>query len=63
MDRWCLICGFEGTNLREWLSWWSTTLPRSGSRVRVPSRALMNKNSFIDENGIVGSLQCRFFVG
>jgi len=31
--------------------------------VRVPSRALMNKNSFIDENGIVGSLQCRFFVG
>ena len=27
-------------NMREWLSWWSTTLPRSGSRVRVPSRAL-----------------------
>ena len=26
---------------REWLSWWSTTLPRSGSRVRVPSRALL----------------------
>ena len=26
--------------MREWLSWWSTTLPRSGSRVRVPSRAL-----------------------
>ena len=25
--------------MREWLSWWSTTLPRSGSRVRVPSRA------------------------
>jgi hypothetical protein len=25
--------------VREWLSWWSTTLPRSGSRVRVPSRA------------------------
>ena len=26
--------------MREWLSWWSTTLPRLGSRVRVPSRAL-----------------------
>ena len=22
--------------MREWLSWWSTTLPRSGSRVRAP---------------------------
>ncbi len=29
--------------MREWLSWWSTTLPRSGSRVRVPSRALKTK--------------------
>ena len=28
--------------MREWLSWWSTTLPRSGPRVRVPSRALIN---------------------
>ncbi len=27
--------------MREWLSWWSTTLPRWGSRVRVPSRALL----------------------
>ena len=27
-------------HMREWLSWWSTTLPRLGSRVRVPSRAL-----------------------
>ena len=27
------------SDLREWLSWWSTTLPRSGPRVRVPSRA------------------------
>ena len=26
--------------MREWLSWWSTTLPRSGSRVRAPSVAL-----------------------
>ncbi len=30
----------DNSNMREWLSWWSTTLPRSGSRVRVPSRAL-----------------------
>lgn len=30
-------------HMREWLSWWSTTLPRSGPRVRVPSRALINK--------------------
>ena len=29
--------------MREWLSWWSATLPRSGSRVRVPSRALVNE--------------------
>ena len=28
--------------MREWLSWWSTTLPRSGPRVRVPSRALVS---------------------
>ena len=28
-------------HMREWLSWWSTTLPRSGPRVRVPSRALL----------------------
>ena len=26
--------------MREWLSWWSTTLPRSGSRVRVLLREL-----------------------
>ena len=26
-------------NMREWLSWWSATLPRSRPRVRVPSRA------------------------
>ena len=31
--------------MREWLSWWSTTLPRSGSRVRVPSRALLNSKN------------------
>ena len=28
-------------HMREWLSWWSTTLPRSGPRVRVPYRALL----------------------
>ena len=28
--------------MHEWLSWWSTTLPRSGPRVRVPSRARIN---------------------
>ena len=27
-------------SMREWLSWWSATLPRSRPRVRVPSRAL-----------------------
>ena len=32
--------------MREWLSWWSTTLPRSGSRVRVPSRALAMKIAY-----------------
>ena len=26
-------------DMREWLSWWSATLPRSRPRVRVPSRA------------------------
>ena len=34
-------------SMREWLSWWSTTLPRLGSRVRVPSRAfLVSGNHF-----------------
>ena len=36
----CLAHGRTQKNMREWLSWWSTTLPRSGPRVRVPSRAL-----------------------
>ena len=38
---------------REWLSWWSTTLPRSGSRVRVPSRAffICRKSSFHEDSG------------
>ena len=53
------MCGFEGIcpeevrNKREWLSWWSTTLPRSGSRVRVPSRALHMKRG---SRFLVGSL-------
>ena len=34
-------------NMREWLSWWSATLPRSRPRVRVPSRALNNKKKDI----------------
>src|SRR5699024_1277689 len=33
--------------MREWLSWWSTTLPRSGSRVRVPSRAFFSAFIFL----------------
>ena len=37
-------------NMREWLSWWSTTLPRLGSRVRVPSRALY-QSDFRGESG------------
>ena len=37
-------CSSDWINsMREWLSWWSTTLPRSGSRVRVPSRALFSE--------------------
>ena len=37
--------------MREWLSWWSTTLPRSGSRVRVPSRALFIYSGSLDSTG------------
>ena len=33
--------------MREWLSWWSTTLPRLGSRVRVPSRAFILSSRFL----------------
>ena len=39
--------------MREWLSWWSTTLPRLGSRVRVPSRALKNKKKGYPETDIL----------
>ena len=39
----CLANGYINISyMREWLSWWSTTLPRSGPRVRVPSRALVS---------------------
>ena len=33
------ICGFEGMFARV-AQWWSIALPRRGSRVRIPSRAL-----------------------
>ena len=37
--RWISICGFEGMCARV-AQWWSIALPRRGSRVRIPSRAL-----------------------
>ena len=40
--------------MREWLSWWSTTLPRSGSRVRVPSRALFLYKRVLPDSNIRG---------
>ena len=42
--------------MREWLSWWSTTLPRSGPRVRVPSRAFLQDiiQFYICASGSVG---------
>ena len=57
-------CGFESrlalfksyntiSYMREWLSWWSTTLPRSGPRVRVPSRALLLKTGNFDLQGFL----------
>ena len=39
--------------MREWLSWWSTTLPRSGPRVRVPSRALLLRTGNLDLQGFL----------
>lgn len=33
--------------MREWLSWWSTTLPRSGSRVRVPFFAHLMRAGYV----------------
>ena len=39
------------TNMREWLSWWSATLPRSRPRVRVPSRALFYYCGSFDLSG------------
>ena len=41
----CLADSRTQHNKREWLSWWSTTLPRSGPRVRVPSRALLERDT------------------
>ena len=36
-------------DMREWLSWWSATLPRSRPRVRVPSRALIFTRKGVSE--------------
>ena len=37
--------------MREWLSWWSATLPRSRPRVRVPSRAFfISKMHYVTKN-------------
>ena len=49
----CLAHGRTQNNMREWLSWWSTTLPRSGPRVRVPSRALLLKTGNFDLQGFL----------
>ena len=54
--------------MREWLSWWSTTLPRSGPRVRVPSRALFHQKkdiiqmSFFDKSSPAGLELSSFFA-
>ena len=49
IDFQCVVLRVCGKIMREWLSWWSTTLPRLGSRVRVPSRALKNKKKDIQK--------------
>ena len=54
-DNIYLACDTQVKHMREWLSWWSTTLPRSGPRVRVPSRALIILRN-------IGMNQCFFFV-
>ena len=36
-----------GQHMREWLSWWSATLPRSRPRVRVPSRAYFKRKGIM----------------
>ena len=46
-------------NMREWLSWWSTTLPRSGSRVRVPSRALKTRKRISEMDILFSCVQAR----
>ena len=46
------VSGCTLTHMREWLSWWSTTLPRSGPRVRVPSRALQVKRGSTLAKGV-----------
>ena len=49
-------------DMREWLSWWSATLPRSRPRVRVPSRAFFMQRisvriSFLHEMSPAGLKQ------
>ncbi len=46
-------------HMREWLSWWSTTLPRWGSRVRVPSRARLKRLTNVDFITFVSFLFCK----
>ena len=50
------ICGFEGMCARV-AQWWSIALPRRGSRVRIPSRAL---NDTIKEISVGYLLFCMF---
>ena len=53
IDFQCVVLKVCGKIMREWLSWWSTTLPRLGSRVQVPSRALKNKKKGYPETDIL----------
>ena len=48
IDFQCVVLRVCGKIMREWLSWWSTTLPRLGSRVRVPSRALLKVREILE---------------
>ena len=48
LDVWQHLLKCSDINMREWLSWWSATLPRSRPRVRVPSRALVENSGNVD---------------
>ena len=52
------VCGFQGANFdlieaifARVAQGWSTTLPRSGSRVRIPSRAVMRSPELLVKSG------------